>query len=356
MPKTIDRQTLEALLTSHTKNEIAEQCGITSKSVTRLIRQYELPNPPYIQSEETKQLRAEAIKAAHQRDPELVERKVKGFRTHNQNVKGKRWEEIYSLEKTAALKEKAQQRMLGKVLRKPRIGPKFCALCEGEVEEGNSQKTQSYCKACMSSYFKEYYGQRKDHYLKVTNENRRRRHSDWRRLIAELKSNPCYDCGKTYPPFCMDFDHLDRKKKVAAIPVMIVSNASKERILVEIEKTEVVCANCHRKREHQRYLQLGKEPSHLSPRQRKNKELIEKAKSRPCTDCKESFSLWQMDFDHVSGKKIGGVGYLAMSTSTETLIAEMEKCEVVCAVCHRQRTFAHKKQRLNSVDGVRMKG
>ncbi len=342
MPKTIDKHTLEALLTSCTKNEIAEQYGITSKSVTRLVRQYGLSNPLYIQSEETKQLRAEAIKAAHRRDPELIGRKVKGLRTHNQNVKGKRWEEIYTSEKTAALKEKAQQRMLGKVLRKPREGIKFCALCQAKVEEGNSQKTQSYCKACMSSYFKEYYGQRKDHYLKVTNENRRRRHSDWRRQIAELKSKPCYDCGKTYPPFCMDFDHLEREFKVAAIPVMISSNASRERILAELEKTEIVCANCHRKREHQRYLLLGKKPVHLSPRQRKNKKLIEQAKRRPCTDCGEDLSLWQMDFDHIKGEKIGGVGRLAMSATTEILIAEIENCEVVCAVCHRKRTFTDK--------------
>lgn len=343
MPKTIDRQTLEALLTSRTKAEIAEQYRITPKSVTRLIRQYGLPNPPYIQSEETKRLRAEAIKEAQQRDPELIERKVKGIRAHNQKVKGKQWEELYPAEQVMALKEQARQRMLGKVLRKPGNGPKLCALCGAEVETGKGRKTQSYCKACMSSYFKEYYGQRQKHYLKVTNESRRRRQAEWRQLLEQLKSKPCCDCGKSFPPFCMDFDHLEREFKVAAIPVMVSGNASKERILAELEKTEIVCANCHREREHQRYLQLGKTPSHLSPRQRRNKELIEQAKSRPCMDCGESFSLWQMDFDHVRGKKIGGVGYLAMSATTEILIAEIEKCEVVCAVCHRKRTFAHKK-------------
>ncbi|MBL8208572.1 MAG: hypothetical protein JNM09_30355 [Blastocatellia bacterium] len=347
MPKTIDRQTLEALLTSRTKYEIAKQYGITAKSVTRLIHQYGLPNPPYIQSEETKRLRAEALKATHQRDPDLIERKVKGFRAHNQKVKGKRWEELYSTEKVGALKEQARQRMLGKVLRKPKEGPKFCVLCGAEIEKGKSRKTQSYCKACMSSYFKSYYGQRKEHYLKISNENRRRRQSDWRKVLEQLKSKPCTDCGKIFPPFCLDFDHLERENKVAAIPVMISGNASRERILAELEKTEVVCANCHREREHQRYLLLGKTPVHLSPRQRKNKELIEQAKNRPCVDCGECFSLWQMDFDHVRGEKISGVGYLAMSAATEILIAEIEKCEVVCAVCHRKRTFANKNKSFN---------
>lgn len=139
MPKTIDRQTLEALLTSHTKNDIAEQYGITAKSVTRLIRQYGLLNPPYTQSKETKRLRAEAIKAAHHRDPSLIERKVKGFRTHQQKVKGKRWEEIYLSEKATALKEQARQRMLGNVLRKPGNDPKLCVCCKAEVEKGDSR-------------------------------------------------------------------------------------------------------------------------------------------------------------------------------------------------------------------------
>ena len=144
----------------------------------------------------------------------------------------------------------------------------------------------------MSSYFKEYYEQRKEHYLHITNEKRRRRQSDGRKLLEQLKSKPCCDCGKNYPPFCMDFDHLERETKVAAIPVMISGNASSKRVLAEIEKTEVVCANCHREREHQRYLQLGKKPVHWSPRQRKNKELIKQAKSYPCLDCEGSFSLY----------------------------------------------------------------
>ena len=342
MPKTIDRQTLEALLTSRTKTDIAQQYGITTKSVTRLIRQYGLPNPPYIQSEETRRLRIEAIKAAHHPDPELIARKVKGIRKHNQEMKGKHWEEIYTPEKVAELQSQARQRMLGNVIRKPREGQKFCVLCGAVVEKGKSKKNRSYCQSCMSSYFKDYYGERKEHYLKITNENRRRRQSDWGKQLEKLKSKPCCDCGKTYPTFCMDFDHLDRQTKVAAIPVMIVGNASKERILAEIEKTEIVCANCHREREYQRYLQLGKTPVHLSPRQRRNKDLIEQAKNRPCLDCGERFSLWQMDFDHIKGGKIGRVGYLAMSASTEMLLAEIEKCEVVCAVCHRKRTFANK--------------
>jgi hypothetical protein len=345
MAKTIDKQTLEALLKTCTKAQIAKRFGITTGSVTRLIRQYGLPNPPYVQSEETKRLRVEAIQAARRLDSSLVERQVKGLRAHTQSLKGKRLENVYPPDKAAEIRRKSKEARIGKPAnRKPREGPKFCSSCGAPVEPVNGKKVQSYCRSCMSAYFKGYYEQRKEHYKQVTNENRRWRQAIWRERIAQLKNRPCKDCGKTYPPYCMDFDHLDPETKIASIPVMLGSNASEKKLLAEIDKTAVICANCHRKREHKRYLQNNKSPVHLSPRQKKNKEIIEQAKNRPCADCGGEFSSWQKDFDHVKGQKAERVGYMAMSGSTEALLAEIAKCEVICAVCHRIRTFSRNKQ------------
>jgi len=44
-----------------------------------------------------------------------------------------------------------------------------------------------------------------------------------------------------------------------------------------------------------------------------------------------------MEFDHVFGVKRGNVSEL-LHLSTDELLAEVAKCEVVCAVCHRTRT------------------
>jgi hypothetical protein len=47
-----------------------------------------------------------------------------------------------------------------------------------------------------------------------------------------------------------------------------------------------------------------------------------------------------MDFDHVMGDKAGGIGQMVSSGFPLARIrAEIAKCEVVCAVCHRIRTF-----------------
>jgi hypothetical protein len=53
------------------------------------------------------------------------------------------------------------------------------------------------------------------------------------------------DCGGRFPPECMDFDHV-RGEKISSVSHMITRNASKNAIFSEIEKCEIVCANCHR--------------------------------------------------------------------------------------------------------------
>ena len=46
-----------------------------------------------------------------------------------------------------------------------------------------------------------------------------------------------------------------------------------------------------------------------------------------------------MDFDHVNGDKLDDIFAMRMRTvSREAIAAEIAKCEVVCANCHRART------------------
>jgi hypothetical protein len=63
--------------------------------------------------------------------------------------------------------------------------------------------------------------------------------------INKIKSVPCADCGGTFPPCAMQFDHI-RGTKVAAVSVLAVrSITSIAKLDAEIAKCEVVCANCH---------------------------------------------------------------------------------------------------------------
>lgn len=64
-------------------------------------------------------------------------------------------------------------------------------------------------------------------------------------LLHELRSVPCADCKQTYPPVCMDFDHMPGFTKSFTI-MSEYRYRSWKLILEEVAKCEVVCANCHR--------------------------------------------------------------------------------------------------------------
>lgn len=58
---------------------------------------------------------------------------------------------------------------------------------------------------------------------------------------------PCADCGQTFDPIAMDFDHV-RGEKNDNVGSMVARGVALDRIQAEIDKCELVCANCHRVR------------------------------------------------------------------------------------------------------------
>lgn len=59
------------------------------------------------------------------------------------------------------------------------------------------------------------------------------------------------DCGGRFAPCAMEFDHREGVIKIAGVTRMI-SNAGWERIAAEVDKCDIVCANCHRLRTFER--------------------------------------------------------------------------------------------------------
>jgi len=84
------------------------------------------------------------------------------------------------------------------------------------------------------------------------NQTRKRRELPKKLFIETLKeSAPCADCKQFFPAVCMDFDHLPGTHKIATIARMIGhGNYSIEELKSEVEKCQLVCANCHRIRTH----------------------------------------------------------------------------------------------------------
>lgn len=66
-------------------------------------------------------------------------------------------------------------------------------------------------------------------------------------VIEYLKSHPCADCGFTNI-ICLDFDHIDPNTKDKSISTLTMRGTCLQRLINEIKKCIVRCANCHRLR------------------------------------------------------------------------------------------------------------
>ena len=141
---------------------------------------------------------------------------------------------------------------------------KTCSKC-GKEHSGTSR----YCPPCWCEYQKNWYKNNPE----STRESHRTRRKQRRDYIVSKKSNtPCLDCGKIYPWYVMDFDHVRGEKK---FNLSIASNKmwSMEAIEEEMAKCDLVCANCHRIRTFTRTQlpdrvtgnSLGSEPRNLGP-------------------------------------------------------------------------------------------
>ena len=64
--------------------------------------------------------------------------------------------------------------------------------------------------------------------------------------------------------------------------------------------------------------------------------LIALFREHPCTDCGEDDPV-VLEFDHVAEKRLD-VGQSLPYRAWDSVLAEIAKCEVVCANCHRRRT------------------
>lgn len=99
-----------------------------------------------------------------------------------------------------------------------------------------------------AAYQSAHYQKNKELYKERAKKSReivRSRNKEYVRKIKE--SNPCIDCGKFYHYSQMDFDHIE-DNKIDGIAKMVNSSIKIERIQKEIDKCELVCANCHRLR------------------------------------------------------------------------------------------------------------
>jgi len=109
-----------------------------------------------------------------------------------------------------------------------------------------------YCRPCKREYDRNYWASNEQYRNSnvAHGEKRRERNIEYVQKVLE-ESGGCSDCPETNP-IVLEFDHL--RDKTHNISEMCRSTYSIEAIQQEIDKCEIVCANCHRIRTHNRRL------------------------------------------------------------------------------------------------------
>jgi hypothetical protein len=107
---------------------------------------------------------------------------------------------------------------------------------------------QPICRSCSRAYFREYYLRNRDRYAaRSRRKNAAERLSNRRQLLGYLQAHPCVDRGET-DPVVLQFDHADPSTKSSNVGDLLRNRVPWSRILAEIEKCVVRCANDHQRR------------------------------------------------------------------------------------------------------------
>ena len=132
---------------------------------------------------------------------------------------------------------------------------KSCTKCnttkpvtEFNYREKKKGTYQSHCRDCTKGYLKKHYRANEKYYRDKARYHTRRYEKIARRTIYELKlSNPCVECGEG-DPRVLDFDHIISEDKSHNVANMVKNGYSVKSILKEVEKCQILCANCHQKK------------------------------------------------------------------------------------------------------------
>lgn len=144
--------------------------------------------------------------------------------------------------------------------------------------------------------------------------------------------------------FALDFDHIDPTTKSESICSLSRRVVPYSRIEAEISKCQVVCANCHRRRHHrdQEWHRVLTTANLTSDRKYKAKnvlKLLGLLSQSQCQKCGETDPV-VLEFDHLDPTaKLDSVANLVcVSRGWAKIQREIDKCQILCANCHRLRT------------------
>lgn len=148
--------------------------------------------------------------------------------------------------------------------------------------KGNPDGKNRECKICQRAYFAEYYKNNKEKHKASA----KKCNSESRYFIQKIKVDKgCKVCGYNKHAAALHFHHREPENKSFSLSRGSIITHNDEEILKEIEKCDVLCANCHA--EHHYSSILDENPNKkIARRSDKNRKPKDKRPTRDqCPTC-----------------------------------------------------------------------
>lgn len=128
----------------------------------------------------------------------------------------------------------------------------ICRSCESDKPEAafptREGRPRSRCRVCTNEYQRaNYRAAGSSRVASIIGLNKRYRRRLLEKVYQILRASSCIDCGEK-DPIVLEFDHRDPAMKVFSISRAISHGFGWSRALAEMEKCDIRCANCHRRR------------------------------------------------------------------------------------------------------------
>lgn len=169
-----------------------------------------------------------------------------------------------------------------------------CCMCKIEKPETEfafrslaTGKRQDHCRQCHAAYRRQHYLDNRAIYIaREVARIKGYRETNRVLILAYLRTHPCVDCGES-DPVLLEFDHRDRLSKRGAVTWVAVRKPWKV-VRAEIEKCDVRCIACHRRRTATQFnWRKVRSPSLTAGPELSNAPAIEPVdvQLRTCTEC-----------------------------------------------------------------------
>jgi hypothetical protein len=125
---------------------------------------------------------------------------------------------------------------------------KTCTKCQKTKDLNDFPKDKrgknglhAKCKDCKNAYYRKYLAGNVEHIARVNKQNRK-----YKNTVKQYKiEKGCYICGYNKCATSLHFHHRNPDEKVNGIANMTSRWTKPETLKAEIEKCDIVCANCH---------------------------------------------------------------------------------------------------------------